>query len=105
MSNFLADGTTVLPAVKTDARSPTGASTEIAASDMNEVRQALIDLRAAIINSWGGTSAPIVTGSANAALASLIVALEQVGIITNMTPYQLISDHAVISDALYVAKG
>jgi hypothetical protein len=105
MSNFLADGTTVLPAVKTDARSPSGASTEWSATDANEVRQALIDLRAGLINSWGGTSAPVVTGSGNDALVSLIFALEAVGVITNKTPYQLITDRVVASDALGVARG
>ena len=105
MSNFLADGTSALPGVKTDARSPTTSTDEWASADANKVRQALIDLRAGLINSWGGTSAPEVTGSGNDALVSLIFALEAVGVITNKTPYQLVKDSVVASDALYVARG
>jgi hypothetical protein len=105
VSNFLADGVLAIPAVKADVRSPTGASTEINSTDLNQIRQALIDLRAAIINSWGGTSAPEVTGTGNDALVSLIFAMEAVGIITNKTPYQLVKDSVVASDALYVARG
>ena len=45
MGTFIADGATVLPDVKSDARAPTGAVTEWAAQDANEVRTALLDLR------------------------------------------------------------
>ena len=45
MGTFIADGAAVLPAIKTDARSPSGATTEWASVDANEVRSALLDLR------------------------------------------------------------
>jgi len=105
VSNFLADGASALPNVKTDARSPTTSTDEWASADANKIRQALVDLRAGLINEWGGTSAPEVTGTANDALVSLIIALEAVGVITNKTPYQAVRDNVVASDALYVARG
>ena len=49
MGTFITDGASVLPDVKTDARPSTGASTEWAATDANEVRSALLDLRTAAL--------------------------------------------------------
>ena len=49
MGTFITDGASVLPGVKTDARPSTGASTEWAATDANEVRSALLDLRTAAL--------------------------------------------------------
>lgn len=43
--SFITDGAAVLPDVKTDLRSPTGATTEVSSADMNEIRQALLDIR------------------------------------------------------------
>ena len=43
--SFLTDGAAVLPGVKTDLRSPTGLPDTWDASDANEIRQALLDLR------------------------------------------------------------
>ena len=43
--SFLTDGAAVLPDVKTDLRSPTGLPDTWDASDANEIRQALLDLR------------------------------------------------------------
>jgi len=105
MSNFLADGTSVLPSVKTDARGPTGASDEWASADANQIRQALIDLRSYIINTWPSASAPSVTGDVggNTALLSLILALEQVGVITNGTPEQAYRESMTPSDSYYVS--
>ena len=42
---FIEDGTAVLPVVKSDLRTPTGAVTEAKAADLNQLRQAAIDLR------------------------------------------------------------
>jgi hypothetical protein len=50
LSNFITNGASVLPGVKTDARSPTGASDTWDASDSNELRQAALDLRAEAIS-------------------------------------------------------
>ena len=50
MSDFITDGSAVLPAVKTDARSPSGANTEVKAADLNQVRQALLDLRREVLS-------------------------------------------------------
>ena len=49
MGTFITDGASVLPDVKTDARPSTGATTEWAAEDANEVRSALLDLRTAAL--------------------------------------------------------
>ena len=47
--SFISDGASVLPAVKSDLRTPTGAVTEIKADDLNELRQAALDLRTQVI--------------------------------------------------------
>ena len=68
MGTFITDGASVLPGVKTDARPSTGASTEWAATDANEVRSALLDLRTAALAVQSGFVDPnvamvIATGS------------------------------------------
>ena len=50
MSDFITNGASVLPPVKSDVRVPTGGVGEWAADDCNEVRQALLDARSEIIN-------------------------------------------------------
>jgi hypothetical protein len=45
MGTFIVDGASVLPAVKNDVRPATGATTEWASVDANELRQAALDLR------------------------------------------------------------
>jgi hypothetical protein len=64
MADFITNGSSVLPVVKTNTRSPSGAATQVTAEDLNLNRQALIDLRAAcapVVNAKtafgaGGTS-------------------------------------------------
>jgi len=48
--SFLTDGAAVLPGVKTDLRSPTGLPDTWDASDANEIRQALLDLRTQVLS-------------------------------------------------------
>jgi hypothetical protein len=56
MGTFINDGASVLPPVKANATTPTGASTEWAAEDANKDRSALLDLRTqAILNRDGLT--------------------------------------------------
>jgi hypothetical protein len=43
--SFLTDGAAVLPDVKVDARSPSGLTDTWDASDANQIRQALLDIR------------------------------------------------------------
>ena len=50
MTDFINNGASELPGVKTDARSPSGAATEWAAADSNKVRQALLDVRTTLIS-------------------------------------------------------
>ena len=58
MSDFITNGASVLPPVKSDVRVPQGGAGEWAADDCNEVRQALLDTRSEIINIVGaGTGA------------------------------------------------
>jgi len=45
VSDFITNGSSVLPVVKTDARQPSGATTEWTAEDSNNIRQALLDTR------------------------------------------------------------
>ena len=54
MSNFITNGASVLPVVKTDARQPSGATTEWTAEDSNDIRQALLDVRANALNVQSG---------------------------------------------------
>lgn len=54
MSNFITDGAAVLPAVKNDERTPTGAVTNWESADANKLRQALLDVRSYLI----GTDLP-----------------------------------------------
>ena len=49
MSDFITNGAAVLPAVKSDVRVATGGVGEWAADDCNGLRQALLDLRSAIL--------------------------------------------------------
>jgi hypothetical protein len=50
MSDFIGNGASVLPAVKSDLRTPTGAVSEWKADDANQLRQAALDLRTEVIN-------------------------------------------------------
>jgi hypothetical protein len=71
LSDFITDGSAVLPAVKTDARSPSGAATEIKAADLNQTRQALLDLRdQAISSAQDISSLSLGTPSASSALVT-----------------------------------
>lgn len=56
MGTFMADGAAVLPGVKVDARPAAipEASDEWAANDSNEMREALLDLRTAVLAASGG---------------------------------------------------
>lgn len=49
MGTFINDGAAVLPPVKEDASPPTGEIDEWAAGDANRVREALLDLRTAVL--------------------------------------------------------
>ena len=73
MSDFITNGASVLPGVKTDLRSPTGADTEWNSTDANQTRQALLDLRTQVISyepssvnpmDWGATGDGVADDSA-----------------------------------------
>jgi len=49
VADFITNGSAVLPAVKSDARVPSGATTEWTAEDANDLRQALLDTRGAVL--------------------------------------------------------
>lgn len=107
MSSFLSAGEAALPDVKVDARAVTGATDEWTAEDANDLRQALLDLRSYIINTWPAGDAPTVYGqeALSDTIISLIQALSDIGIIANRTPYQKVQFTAKASDAYYVAVG
>ena len=46
MGTFIQDGASSLPGIKSNSRTPSGAATEWAAGDANQIRSALLDLRA-----------------------------------------------------------
>ena len=101
MSHFMIDGQTALPAVKSDLRTPTGATTNWESSDANKLRQALVDLRSFIVDGTLSGAAQRVTGTAggNTALISLLMALETLGLIGNATDTIGKKETAVASDA------
>lgn len=103
---FLAEGAILLPKVKTNIRSPTGQLSEWTAEDANMLRNALIELRSYLITSWPGETAQTVSGTCagNPALASLIVALERVGVILNRTDNLGFMETVGASDALYCSR-
>jgi len=63
LGTFIANGSSILPEVKQDARVPAGTNTEIRANDINEIRQALLDCRSAILNILNGTTVPATNAS------------------------------------------
>ena len=63
LGTFLTSGSAILPATKVDARQPTGADTEISALDINEITQALLDLRSAVLNILNGLTLPATNAS------------------------------------------
>jgi hypothetical protein len=107
MSDFIANGAADLPPVKSDLRVPTGAASEWTAEDANDLRQALLDLRSYLLGPTGGTR-PTVSGdpAANAALISIILALEALGFVTNRTlnHAQYLTDGALASDSFRISK-
>lgn len=74
MGTFITDGAAVLPSVKADERPASGAITEWAASDANELRSALLDLRTAALGVQTGFVSPgtaLVTASGSTAARAL----------------------------------
>jgi len=67
--SFITSGSSVLPAVKQDARVPTGVNTEWKAADSNQIRQALLDVQQYVLN-----------------LQAQITSVPQ-GLSTNLSPY------------------
>ena len=110
MSNFITNGSSVLPVVKTDARQPSGANSEWTAEDANDIRQALLDLRNQMLATQPGLfqGQPFsVTGDPanNTALLSLIAALVGLGFVTDNTAvkYMTEMDICIASDSYAVA--
>ena len=101
MSNFITVGPATLPVVKTDARQPSGATSEWTAEDANMIRQALLDIRNQILLTNPGTfqGQPVtVTGDPanNTALLSLIAALVSLGFVTDATSVKYETDKIVV---------
>jgi hypothetical protein len=75
MSDFITNGASDLPPVKTDARTPTGASSEWASSDCNKIRSSMLDVRSEIINilqsGSGATSSTLITANGSVTARTL----------------------------------
>lgn len=72
MSDFITNGTAVLPPVKSDIRVQTDTVTEWGATDANEIRQALLDVRSEIINieqagTGAGSTTPVTANGSTTA--------------------------------------
>lgn len=96
MGTFLQDGATVLPPVKQNEVAPTGEVTEYAAGDVNQVREALLDLRTNGIQNTNGISAlqssmTTVLDAVNAVNLSRNARLANLGIYVGTNPPTLIT--------------
>jgi hypothetical protein len=70
MGNFIVNGATELPGLKTDAQEPTGAAGEWAGADANKLREALLDVRThlAPTGAWIDLTCDIARAGGSAAL-------------------------------------
>ena len=89
MSDFMTNGAAVLPDVKTDLRSPTGAATEWDASDANDLRQAALDLRTEAISESSARAAGDVASS---------------GLVTAEAALRVAADSAIIASGAQPAN-
>jgi len=90
LSDFITNGASVLPAVKSDVRVPTGTAGEWAADDCNQLRQAALDLRGGLITEVGSrlaSEAAIVASGVTPANVTLAPVLA-----TGSTTYRAIGD-------------
>jgi len=90
LSDFIRNGASVLPPVKSDVRVPTGTAGEWAADDCNQLRQAALDLRGGLITEVGSrlaSEAAIVASGVTPANVTLAPVLA-----TGSTTYRAIGD-------------
>jgi len=91
--SFITQGATVLPAIKQDARVPTGVNTEWKAADSNQIRQALLDIQQYVLSLQNQINT-LPAGTLNNSAAQILA--------TGTTTYRALGD--ALSDTIHVAQ-